>query len=579
MAQRRTNRNVLTVSTLTALILVAVACGGGNGGSDAGSTQASEAPTVDASAPSGGETTAPAATDAPAEEPTPGGTLIWGIEADSSNPWRPFEVGCATSCYQVLGSVYDTLTVQADNEDSWAPYLAESVTPNADYTTWTVKARPGVSFHDGTPLDGAAMADNLSRAKNGILTGAALTDVTDIAVNPSDPLAVDVMMSRPWVSFPLFLAGQIGFMASPAWLAASDNDEALRAQPVGTGPFVFESYVPNESFKAKRNPNYWNSPYPYLDAIEFRPISDALSRRDSLKSGSVQIIHTTNGETTNEMRESDAYVLDERTFQGPTDYTLLHVTQTLPDGTPSPLTDQRVRCGLANAYDSQTILDTIGAGVNRLANGPFSPEQVGYMDETGYPVRQDMAKAQELIADYKAEHPGELNLSLATTQDETFLTIAQFQKQWWEEAGVDNVTIDQLDQGSFIIAALLGNFQVFQWRNHGGPAMDEEYIWWHSSTALPVGQPAINFGRIKDSVIDEALDANRGETDPARRKELAETVNQRFAEQCYGLWGGWTTWSVIHDPSVHLADTNVLPDGTETRHMNEIVNVRTTWIG
>ena len=56
--------------------------------------------------------------------------------------------------------------------------------------------------------------------------------------------------------------------------------------------------------------------------------------------------------------------------------------------------------------------------------------------------------------------------------------------------------------------------------------MDEQYIWWHSSTALPVGQLALNFGRIKDPVIDEALDANRGETDPAKRKELAETVNR-----------------------------------------------------
>jgi len=59
------------------------------------------------------------------------------------------------------------------------------------------------------------------------------------------------------------------------------GNEALKAKPVGTGPFVFVDYKPNEYFRAKKNPNYWNKPYPYLDSIEFRPIPDALNRRDA----------------------------------------------------------------------------------------------------------------------------------------------------------------------------------------------------------------------------------------------------------------------------------------------------------
>ena len=224
-------------------------------------------------------------------------------------------------------------------------------------------------------------------------------------VNPSDPLAADVTVKRPWTAFPLYLAGQIGMIASPTWLKASDNDDALKAKPVGTGPFIFESYAPNESFKAKRNPNYWNKPYPYLDEIEFRPIADALNRRDALKSGAVQMIHTTNGQTIADARDSKDFVLDERTYKGATSYTLLHVTQVLPDGTlaahrpAGPLrAGQRLR--------RQTIIDTIDAGVDPIANGPFSPEQVGYLKDTGYPQQQDMEKAKALIADYKKEHPG-----------------------------------------------------------------------------------------------------------------------------------------------------------------------------
>ncbi len=582
MGHRPRRRSFVIVSALAALGLVAAACGGGD--SDSGTTAGTagtEAPSVDSSAPAASEapsTDSAPATDAPAAEPQTGGTLVWGIEADSSNPWRPAEMVCATSCYQVTFSVYDPLTVITDSEPNWEPYLAESVIPNADNTVWTIKVRPDITFHDGTPLDGAAVADNLTRAKNGFLTGTALADVTNIAVSPTDPLAVDVTMSRPWATFPLFLAGQIGLIASPTWLAASDTDEALKSKPVGTGPFVFESYAPNESFKATRNPDYWNQPYPYLDAVEFRPIPDALNRRDALKSGAIDILHTTNGETISEYRENDDFVLEERAYKGATNYSLLHVTQTLPDGTPSPLQDQRVRCGLANAYDSQTIIETINAGVDPLANGPFSPEQVGYLDETGYPAAQDMDTAKALIAEYKAEHPGPLNLSLATTQDETNLIIAQFQKQWFEEAGVDNVTLDQIDQGNYIVAALLGNFQVFQWRNHSGVDMDQQYIWWHSSTALPVGELALNFGRLKDPVIDEALDANRGETDPAKKQGYAEAVNQRFGDQCFNIWGGWTTWGVLYEPTVHIEPTLTTPEGVESAPTSEIVNMRTTWI-
>ena len=148
-----------------------------------------------------------------------------------------------------------------------------------------------------------------------------------------------------------------------------------------------------------------------------------------------------------------------------------------------------------------------------------------------------MEKAKELIAEYKAENPGPLNLSLATTQDETNLTIAQFQKQWWEEAGVDYVTLDQIDQGNYILTALLGNFQVFQWRNHSGFDLDNQYIWWHSSSAVPVGELALNFGRIKDPQIDELLDKNRAETDP-RTKQSTPRRSTRSSPSSATTSGG-----------------------------------------
>ena len=172
-----------------------------------------------------------------------------------------------------------------------------------------------------------------------------------------------------------------------------------------------------------------------------------------------------------------------------------------------------------------------------------------------------MPAAQALIAAYKADHPGPLTLSLAATQDETNLTIAQFQQQWFQEAGIDTVTIDQIDQGAYIVTALLGQFQAFQWRNHGGFDLDQQYHWWHSSSATDIGTLALNFGRIRDPQLDALLDENRGSNDPVRKKEIAEAVNKLFATQCYNIWGSYTDWGIVYKPNVHGPTTFALPDG------------------
>jgi ABC-type transport system substrate-binding protein len=552
--------------------LIAAACGSDDSESGSGTTAGGGAGTTAA----GGAGTTAAASDL---TPVQGGKLVVGIEADTGSPWVPSKFTCAASCYVTIGSVFDTLAAVTEDGEV-VPYLAESITPNEDYTVWTFVAREGVTFHDGTPFDGAAMVDNITRQYKSFLTGKVFADV---ATNPdgtpqivlTDPMTMTITLKRPWVVFPIYLAAQPGFMASPTWLAAADADTTLEAKPVGTGPFIFKDYKPGESFTATRNPDYWNQPYPYLDEYETRVIPDALTRASALEAGDVDIIHTTNGDTVAKFRDDpENFPMLEETDYGETGYTLLHVTQ---EG--SPLTDVRVRCALAESTDAAAIIQQTQAGVPAIANGPFSPAQAGYLEDTGFPVEQDMEAAKALIADYKAENPGPLEINLSTTQDATNLIIAQAQQQFYTEAGVDEVQISQIEQAKYILTALQGDFQAFQWRNHGGYDLDSQLIWWTADNALPVGELALNFGRIKDDVIDEALAANRGETDPALKQEYAETVNKRFGEQCYNLWIFWTVWGIPHTPAVMDVGVFTLPDGsTQSPGTGGTFNQRSVWI-
>ncbi len=162
-----------------ALGLVAAACGSDDSGSSAGTTAAGGGAATTAA---GGAGTTAAST----ETPVAGGKLVMGIEADTGSPWEPSKALLAISGHTVIRSIYDSLTIVTD-EGTVVPYLAESVEPNADYTVWTIKVRSGVTFHDGTPLNAAAVVDNLVRHTKSFLTAAILTDVQkDAAGNAAD---------------------------------------------------------------------------------------------------------------------------------------------------------------------------------------------------------------------------------------------------------------------------------------------------------------------------------------------------------------------------------------------------------
>jgi peptide/nickel transport system substrate-binding protein len=150
------------VALLLALALVAAACGSDD---DEGA--------------GGAEGTETSTTEEEPGEPVPGGTLTYAIDSDTANAWAHYRASYAISGYIPLGAVADPLI--AIGEDlSIVPVLAETVEPNADYTEWTFEIREGISFHDGTPLDGEAVKLNLETCVGSALTGPAFANIGEI---------------------------------------------------------------------------------------------------------------------------------------------------------------------------------------------------------------------------------------------------------------------------------------------------------------------------------------------------------------------------------------------------------------
>jgi len=541
-------RWIRLLALLVGLSLVAAACGGDDGGGSAAPDRGD----------GGGGT--PSATEPVDEgEPQSGGSLVYGLEADTSTPWTPAKSVCAISCHMVMRAVYDPMTVY-NPEGEVVPYLLESIEPNEDFTAWTLTPRPGVTFHDGTPFDAAAIVANIEAHRQSFLTGKALANVSGVALSDDGAAAV-ITMTEPWAGFPSYLTGQIGaqvgYVASPTWLAAAAQDSTLESRPVGTGPFVFESYEPGGSFVATKNEQYWRADegLPYLDRIEFRVIADGQARKNALVNGDIDMMHTSSGELIAELRENDDVVQWETAANGETSYWLLN------NGNPdSHLSDVRVRRALAMGYDRQAIIDRRGAGIGTKANGPFGPDQIGYLEDSGFP-EYDPEGAKELLQEYMDEKGiDRVPVAVTVTTDPAGLQTAELIKQYWDQVGFD-IELAQIEQGQFIITALTGDFEMFGWRNHGGVDPDTQRIWWHSETADDPPGLALNFGRIKDDVIDENLDIIRRTDDPEEKREAAEAINRRFADQVYNLWGSWGLWSIASTPEVKGVRNFELPDG------------------
>src|SRR5690606_6752469 len=98
--------------------------------------------------------------------------------------------------------------------------------------------------------------------------------------------------------------GRVGIMAQ----AQLDDERTCAENLIGTGPFVFEEWVPNQRFVAEKNPDYWatdadGNQLPYLDEIEYRPIVEVAQRQNALESGEINAMHTSDPRTVAELRD------------------------------------------------------------------------------------------------------------------------------------------------------------------------------------------------------------------------------------------------------------------------------------
>ena len=485
----------------------------------------------------------------PVAEPVYGGTLTFGLEAETGQGWNPATTQCAVACHTVMRAIFDPLTIEGPSGAA-EPYLLESFAANDDFTVWTLRMRPGITFHDGTPADAAALATHFDHLKAGTLTGLIMRRWE--SWTPIDDLTVEVRTIGPVAGLPSLLTGQLGYLPAPSQYADPDG----ATNPVGTGPFVFTSWTPDRELVVDRNPDYWKTDagghrLPYLDRVVFRPIVDQDARILALQSGDLDTHHINSPLNAPDNRERYKVVEEGSFFQ--TTYMMLNAAA-------PPFDDIRARRAVAHCTDYETYNLLRVGGVVPIANGPFGPNTPGYLADSGFPTYNP--EAGRALWD-QLDDPGVVELG--TTNDPFNRTTTELISQMWNDCGIDT-RISQVDQGTLITNAVLGFFQTFLWRNHNGASLEVERSWWHSEYATGL---AINFGRAVDPALDGALDGAARTTDPDELRALAEEINRVFAAGVYNLWLNWSLWMLPHLDHVRNLAKLTLPGGGEILNLIE----------
>lgn len=323
-------------------------------------------------------------------------TFVQGSDVDTLDP----AMSRSVPSYNVTDHLFDCLVAWKGQEhEGFVPGLAQSWTRTEDGTQWTFVLRQGVKFHDGTPFNAEAVKFNLDRMLDPKLGSAHRSYYTDIdSVDVLSTYEVRITTKHASPTMLELLAKQSSSISSPT--AVAKYGRAYGHHPVGTGPYVFVSWVPNDQVVIERNPAFYGEAGK-PSRIIFRPVKEDASRVIELRTRNAEIAGNLSPEAAIELAALNTSTLLRvpSTFQ-----VFFELNLTKP-----PFNDPRIRRAVSLAIDRQAIVDKVLLGYAKMPTGPFPPGTQARREFA--PVHYDPERARQLINEvYPGGYPGTIVL-------------------------------------------------------------------------------------------------------------------------------------------------------------------------
>ena len=477
-----------------------------------------------ASNTTGGST---ATTAAAAGTPILGGSLSFGLEAESPGYVPGISAMLAYSGGDVERAIYDPLTVYGPDGQA-VPFLAQSVTPNSDFTQWTVTLRPNVTFASGTPLTAQSIADDYSQYYSAKGSAAAGTFAEVKSVSATNPTTAVFTLSAPDAQFPVLLVTFYPFNPNVRQLYGAD----FASHPDGTGPFEFVSWQRDNQIVLKANPTYWGKDsagrkLPYLSQLTLKIIVSGATRNATLQSGGINGYQTVEAPILSQAQQ----IPGVKVLLGDTGGYGWFINTSK-----APVNDVRVRQALAYATDRNAIIASQGAGSIISPRNQYYGPQSPYFSKAAadqYP-NLDLTKAKAALAAYVSDpkrsdgkapgSPVSIQLNYLAGDPSSGAAV-QLAKAEWGAIGVQ-VSLNALDEATDVGAALKGADQVF-WFGWGS---NVPYGLFHHNYTAPSVNPT-NWTKLDDPIVENAITALAQCTTLTCTQQSTATIAQEFDAQ------------------------------------------------
>ncbi|OZI23270.1 ABC transporter substrate-binding protein [Bordetella genomosp. 9] len=214
------------------------------------------------------------------ETPKKGGNVRFAVQNGSVSDTLDPAKGAHSGDWTKQFCIFNALT---EFNDSLIPDLALAERlESTDGVRWHVTIRKGVQFHDGAELSADDVVYSLVRHKDPAAASRGFSIAKDFAdVKANGKYEVSITLVRPNFDFPSVLGA--------SYFLVVKNGATDFAKPVGTGPFMVDTFTPGRGFSGKRNPNYWKPGLPHLDTVEIVSVPDNAARVNAVLAGDIDI--------------------------------------------------------------------------------------------------------------------------------------------------------------------------------------------------------------------------------------------------------------------------------------------------
>ncbi|MBI3497009.1 MAG: ABC transporter substrate-binding protein [Proteobacteria bacterium] len=355
--------------------------------------------------------------------------------------------------------------INQDAEQRLVPALATSWKA-IDATTWEVKLRQGVKFHDGSTFDAEDVLATLKRVPWVPNSPSAFTIYTKSIAQTIvvDPYTIRFKTASPYPLLPNDLSNF--FIINRKYVEASTEDFNRLKATIGTGPYKLVEFVLGERYVLERFDGYWGPEEPW-EKVTFRQINSAPSRVAALLAGDVQLIENVPTADIESLKKNPDIVLSQGVSNRVIYFHMDHQRPTTPfitdkQGKPldkNPLQDLRVRQALSKAINRNGIVARVMEGV-AIPAGQLLPESFFGTSPNLKPMEFDPEGAKKLLAE--AGYPNGFRLTLHASNDRYIndSRIVQTVAQMYSRIGID-AQVEVMPWATYATRATNREFSVF----------------------------------------------------------------------------------------------------------------------